>query len=98
MQYELAFGRDEVSARSRPKKSERLFFAVRPDEGVAIRAERIRDQFIAGLALTGTPLKTERLHISLCHAGDYTCLRTRHVYKATLAAKFVRCRRGVGWK
>jgi 2'-5' RNA ligase len=89
VQYAFEFCCDGSEGRRRPKKPETLFFAIRPDAETAVRVARLRDQFVAGLALKGTPLKTERLHVSLCHVGDYTRLRSRHIYRAKRAAKTV---------
>ena len=59
-------------ATARQPKTDRLFFAVRPDPETASEiAERTR-LWRAEHGLTGRPLKPEHLHVTLFHVGDAT--------------------------
>lgn len=92
MQGEFAFFGDLAVGPERPKRPERLFFAVLPDPETADRVRTLIDRFVADNHLTGTPLKAERLHISLHHVGDYARLRSKFVYAARLAGQAVTMR------
>jgi RNA 2',3'-cyclic 3'-phosphodiesterase len=72
---------------STPERPERLFFGLVPDAATADRAIRLRDRIIRAHRLEGTRLKTECLHVSLHHVGDYRRLRAKFVYAAQQAAK-----------
>jgi len=74
---------------SRPKNPERLFFCLMPDDETRNRVSRIGDRLFSEKRLRGTRLKTERLHVSLQHVGDYKRLRTKLLYAAQLAGKAV---------
>ncbi|MPZ57576.1 MAG: 2'-5' RNA ligase [Rhizobiales bacterium] len=50
---------------------------------------RGRERFVCEHHLEGARLKTERLHVSLHHAGDYKRLRTKFTYAARQAGKAV---------
>ena len=67
---------------ARPKRSERLFFGLFPDAETARRIDRFRQRFLDQNHWQGSPLKAERLHVSLHHVGDYTRLRTKFLYAA----------------
>jgi len=77
---------------NRPKKRERLFFCLMPDEETRSRVARIGDRLFSEQRLRGTRLKMERLHVSLQHVGDYKRLRTRLLYAAQLAGQAVSAR------
>lgn len=73
----------------RPKRPERLFFALFPDAGTSIRVGRFSQRFIRENHLGGTRLETERLHVSLHHVGDFKRLRTKFIFAARRAGKAV---------
>src|SRR4051812_41091968 len=77
---------------ARPDRPERLFFALRPDPETALRVDQFRRQFLDHNHWKGMPLKTERLHISLHHVGDYRRLKTQFLYAARQAAAAVSMR------
>ncbi|QJP13425.1 hypothetical protein G3545_07005 [Starkeya sp. ORNL1] len=54
----------------RPIKPERLFFAVLPDSATACQMKEFGEHFANDNRLSGTPLTSERLHVSLHHVGD----------------------------
>jgi 2'-5' RNA ligase len=89
MQYELPLGEDQPS---RPKKPERLFFALFPDCGTAIRVSKQRERFLRDTGLDGSRIDIERLHMSLHHVGDYARLKSDVLYRAELAGKAVAMR------
>lgn len=76
----------------RPKLPERLFFAVFPDDKSAFQLDALGQQFSCANGVEGARIKTERLHLSLHHLGDYEHLRTKIVYAARQAAKVVSMR------
>lgn len=78
---------------ARPKRPERLFFGLLPDAETASRAARVRERFIREHRLEGTRLRSECLHVSLHHVGDYRRLRTKFIHAATLAASAVAMQR-----
>ena len=73
----------------RPKRPERLFFGLFPDAQTAVHVGRFGARFICKNHLEGTPLKSERLHVSLHHVGDYKRLRANVIYAARQAGKAV---------
>jgi 2'-5' RNA ligase len=77
---------------ARPKRPERLFFALFPDAETSLRIDRFRQSFLRDNRVDGTPLKPERLHLSLRHVGDYRRLRTQPLYAASQAGKAVAMR------
>jgi RNA 2',3'-cyclic 3'-phosphodiesterase len=50
--------------------TDRLFFAVRPDQETAARIAERTMRWRAAHGLTGKPLKPEHLHVTLFHVGD----------------------------
>ncbi|MGM0561812.1 MAG: 2'-5' RNA ligase family protein [Pseudomonadota bacterium] len=76
----------------RPKRPERLVFMLFPDTETSVHIERIGQKFVCQNHLTGTPLRPERLHISLHHVRDDRCLRTKFIYAAVKAAEAVSIR------
>lgn len=74
---------------ARPIRPERLFFGLLLDAETSVHVERFRQQFLHENHLKGTQIKTERLHVSLHHVGDYKRLRTKYVYAAKQAGKAV---------
>lgn len=76
----------------RPKFPERLFFGVFPDVETSAHVYRFGQRFICKNHLSESPLKQERLHVSLHHVGDYKRLRTKFVFAASLAGKAVSMR------
>jgi 2'-5' RNA ligase len=86
MQDAFDFYRDKPVRRRRP---DRLFFGLFPDGGSALQASRFGRRFLDENHLQGTPLKTERLHVSLHHVGDYERLPTKFVFAARQAGQAV---------
>jgi RNA 2',3'-cyclic 3'-phosphodiesterase len=74
---------------ARPKRPERLFFALFPDTERSILVDQFRWQFLHDLGLSGAEVKIERLHISLHHVGDYRRIRSKFTYAAEQAGKAV---------
>lgn len=74
---------------ARPKKPERLFFALQPDGPTALRIAAFAEQFIGAHRLQGTPIKADKLHVSLHHVGDYKRLRSDVLYAAGQAGDAV---------
>ena len=68
MQGEFEFYKDLPN---RPTRPERLFFGLFPDTATSIRVGQFAERFICANRLKGSQLKTERLHVSLHHIGDY---------------------------
>lgn len=73
----------------RPRRPERLFFGVLPDSETGSQVTRFIDQFFWENRLMGTRLRTDRLHVSLHHIGDFRRLRTKFIYAAQQAGKAV---------
>ena len=82
-QERFGFDRDGVS---RPRKPERLFFALLPDSEVARRIHRFGEAFANERGLTGRRLSPGRLHLSLHHVGDFGRLRSKFLFAAERAA------------
>ena len=59
-------------ATARQPKTDRLFFAVRPDPETAAEIAEGTKRWRAEHGLTGRPLKPEHLHVTLFHVGDAT--------------------------
>ncbi|MDZ5699861.1 2'-5' RNA ligase family protein [Chelativorans sp. M5D2P16] len=74
---------------ARPAKPERLMFLLFPDKETALRVWWFAGQFIRKSGLQGRRIKWKRLHISLQHVGDYSCLRTKFIYAAKQAGNAV---------
>ena len=72
----------------RPKRPERLFFATLAGAAGHEVAER-RDAFIRDSGLNGAPIKTERLHLSYHHIGDYERLPPTSVFAVAQAGQAV---------
>ncbi|MGL4960647.1 MAG: 2'-5' RNA ligase family protein [Inquilinus sp.] len=85
MQYTLSF----YNQSRRPKKPERLFYCLMPDREACGRLVRFIDGFFAENDIRGSRLKTERLHMTLHHIGDFKRLSTALLYRAKLAGKAV---------
>jgi 2'-5' RNA ligase len=73
-----------------PAPTDRLFFALFPDAQAAERIAECARQLRAEHGLHGTPLKTERFHITLHHLGDYAGLPQGVVDMASQAAAAVK--------
>lgn len=76
----------------RPKRSERLFFALFPTPQTSIRLGRFTDRFLRENHLGDKRLRAERLHVSVHHVGDYRRLRGKHIYAATEAGNAISMR------
>lgn len=76
----------------RPARPERLFFSLFPDGATSARVSKFAERFICENRLGGTPIKTERLHVSLHPVGDYKRLRTQFTYTARRAGNAVSMR------
>ncbi len=57
-----------------PQATDRLFFAVFPDAATAARIVQLADVLRSDCALRGKPLRSDRLHITLNHIGDFSGL------------------------
>lgn len=86
MQGAFAFHQD---LRWRPKRPERLFFALRPDSETSAHVGGLRQRFFREHCLTGRPIELRHLHVSLQSIGDYTSLPSNIIYGAQLAANSV---------
>jgi 2'-5' RNA ligase len=73
-----------------PAPTDRLFFALFPDVDAAERISRCARQLRAEHGLHGTPLKTERFHVTLHHLGDYAGLPQGVIEMAGRAAAAVK--------
>jgi 2'-5' RNA ligase len=86
MQWEFAFLRDEPA---RPKRPDRLFFALFPDAQTSRRIARFAERVVRDHRLEGRRIEAARLHVSLHHVGDYPRLRGKFVYAARRAGDAV---------
>ncbi|HEX5684708.1 MAG TPA: 2'-5' RNA ligase family protein [Ideonella sp.] len=73
-----------------PTGSDRLFFAVLPDDYAAGQADRFRQRFCGERKLTGTQVRTEHLHVTLHHLGDHAGVPQDMVAKAGAVAAALR--------
>lgn len=73
----------------RPKRPERLFFALLPDSDTLRRVERFRQEFIGCRRLDTARIRADRLHLSLHHVGDYKRLRSKLIYASSQAGNVV---------
>jgi 2'-5' RNA ligase len=73
----------------RPKRPERLFFGAVADSATGRQLDEFRDWFVRDNDLKGARLKTERLHISFHHVGDYKRLLPKFVYAARQAGQAI---------
>jgi RNA 2',3'-cyclic 3'-phosphodiesterase len=74
---------------ARPKRPERLFYALFPDPITSRRIGQFSEQFIRQHRLEGTPIKRARRHLTLQPVGDYPRLRSKFVYAARQAGHAV---------
>jgi 2'-5' RNA ligase len=65
----------------------RLFFAIFPDRDTSERIAVLAASLQREHRLKGSPLRTDRFHITLHHLGDHSTLRTDIVEQATRAAE-----------
>jgi len=66
--------------------TDRLFFALFPDATTAARIYALQQDLRVRHGLWGRPLAMDRLHVTLCHLGDYAGLPQAVVAKAREAA------------
>jgi RNA 2',3'-cyclic 3'-phosphodiesterase len=66
--------------------TDRLFFALFPDATTAARVYALQQDLRVRHGLWGRPLAMDRLHVTLCHLGDYSSLPQAIVAKAREAA------------
>lgn len=66
--------------------TDRLFFALLPDPATAAQLAALAQQQAARHGLRGVPLEPERLHVTLCHLGDWVGLPPDVLDAATRAA------------
>lgn len=76
---------DGFDAPARP--TDRLFFALFPDAATARQAGELAAALRAQHGLTGKPLLVERMHVTLCHLGDFVGLQPGLVDGACRAAE-----------
>lgn len=62
-------GFPEFGTKSRP--TDRLFFALFPDDAAAVRIAQIADRLRVEHGLKSSRLEAERFHVTLHHLGDY---------------------------
>src|ERR1019366_8338904 len=72
-----------------PEPTDRLFFAIFPDEGAATRIAQLAQRLRNEHGLTGQAPATERFHVTLHHLGDYCGLPPGLVATASEAAATV---------
>lgn len=75
---------DGFDAPARP--TDRLFFALFPDPATARQARALAEALRLAHGLSGQPLRTERVHLTLCHLGDFAGLPAGLVDDACRAA------------
>jgi 2'-5' RNA ligase len=71
----------------RPKRPERLFFGAVADSTTGLQVDEFTDRFVRNNRLKGARLKTERLHMSFHHLGDYKRLLPQFVYAGRRAGQ-----------
>src|SRR5579883_2626157 len=81
MSNQMSFG-----AFAPPVPTDRLFFAIFPDEPARETIARLAQAVGKQHGLRGKPLSPDRLHITLHHLGDYAELPAGLVEDAMLAA------------
>jgi len=72
------------------KPTDRLFFAVLPDDATAAQAVAVTDMLYAAHGLSGRRLPTRRLHVTLHHVGDFAGLPNDAVARANAAGESLR--------
>lgn len=72
-----------------PALTDRLFFAVMPDEAAAQRIAHLAAELRLRYGLRGRLLDTERLHVSLVGLGDHAGLPQSLIERACAAAQAV---------
>jgi 2'-5' RNA ligase len=65
--------------------NDRLFLATYPTEAAVARISQLQARLKAELKLWGKPLQADRLHVTLCHLGDYAGLNDDVVRRANAA-------------
>lgn len=70
--------------------ADRLFFAIFPPPAVAARIYALQQDLRIRHGLWGRPVAMDRLHVTLCHVGDYAGLPDQIVARAKQAAERVR--------
>lgn len=70
----------------RPPLTDRLFFALLPDGYAATQADRFRQRLLAETGLTGMPVRTDDLHVTLHHLGDHAGVPADLVTRAASVA------------
>lgn len=73
----------------RPIRPERLFFGTMVEAAFGRQVDECRDRFVRENDLKGARLKTERLHITYHHVGDYKRLPPKFVYGGTQVGQCV---------
>lgn len=69
------------------RATDRLFFAVLPDEEISARIERLAQVLRQEHRLSGRSLGAGRFHVSLCHVGDYAGVPSAVLESADAAAR-----------
>ena len=70
--------------------TDRLFFALFPTLGAAAQVYALQQELRIRHGLWGRPLAIERLHVTLCHLGDYPTLPLSVVTRAREAAEHLK--------
>jgi RNA 2',3'-cyclic 3'-phosphodiesterase len=68
------------------KPTDRLFFALFPDDDAGERMGRLTQRLCEEHRLKGKPPAADRLHLTLCHLGDFAGLRPDYIDLAVRAA------------
>jgi 2'-5' RNA ligase len=72
-----------------PEPTDRLFFGIYPEASAATQIERLARNLSEDHRLSGTPIGTERFHVTLYHINDYVGLPQGIVTTALQAAATV---------
>lgn len=70
-----------------PAPTDRLFFALLPDDYAATQADRFRQRLAAERGLSGKQIRVEHLHVTLHHLGDHAGVPTHLVEQAGAVAE-----------
>jgi 2'-5' RNA ligase len=70
-----------------PRSTDRLFFALFPDDDVAVEIAELTRRLRGELGLKGKPIATDRLHVTLHFLGDFPGLPKEIIASASAAAE-----------
>ncbi|MBV9551035.1 MAG: 2'-5' RNA ligase family protein [Alphaproteobacteria bacterium] len=72
------------------RPTDRLFFALRPDQAASAQIIAITDGLYVAHGLSGRRLKAGNLHVSLHHIGDFAGLPNEPLLRARAAGEILR--------